>query len=179
VCVAVWVATPMCHTGTAVSRSCCGRASGQSDRLADLFDKVWHVTRFGTWLQQGVLVITVLRADWRCCPCSCRGGGRVLMLACLCPLKPAAEESLNTLHFASMALRIKSIPVIMMDPQVIGPLSSHCCQQPAHNNTLCSGVSAAARQDSTGAPSCTQHGSAHVHQVAHSMVAQTTHAVCK
>lgn len=40
------------------------------------------------------------------------------MLACLCPLKAAAEESLNTLHFASMALRIKSTPVIMMDPQV-------------------------------------------------------------
>jgi hypothetical protein len=39
------------------------------------------------------------------------------MLACLCPLKFAAEESLNTLHFASMALRIKSTPVIMMDPQ--------------------------------------------------------------
>lgn len=48
----------------------------------------------------------------------CRGGGRVLMLACLCPLKFAAEESINTLHFASMALRIKSVPVIMVDPQV-------------------------------------------------------------
>jgi hypothetical protein len=43
------------------------------------------------------------------------------MLACLCPLKSAAEESLNTLHFASMALRIKSTPVIMMDPQVTHP----------------------------------------------------------
>jgi hypothetical protein len=47
-----------------------------------------------------------------------RGGGRTLMLACLCPLKAVAEESLNTLHFASMALRIKSEPVIMVDPQV-------------------------------------------------------------
>ncbi|WIA39218.1 hypothetical protein OEZ86_005342 [Tetradesmus obliquus] len=46
-----------------------------------------------------------------------RGGGRALMLACLSPLKAHAEESLNTLHFASMALRIKSQPVIMMDPQ--------------------------------------------------------------
>jgi hypothetical protein len=46
------------------------------------------------------------------------GGGRALMLACLSPLKAHAEESLNTLHFASMALRIKSQPVIMMDPQV-------------------------------------------------------------
>lgn len=40
------------------------------------------------------------------------------MLACLCPLKSAAEESLNTLHFASMALRIKSVPIIVLDPQV-------------------------------------------------------------
>lgn len=40
------------------------------------------------------------------------------MLACLCPLKFAAEESINTLHFASMALRIKSVPVMMIDPQV-------------------------------------------------------------
>jgi hypothetical protein len=40
------------------------------------------------------------------------------MLACLSPLKAHAEESLNTLHFASMALRIKSQPVLMMDPQV-------------------------------------------------------------
>ncbi|WIA18923.1 hypothetical protein OEZ85_003594 [Tetradesmus obliquus] len=46
-----------------------------------------------------------------------RGGGRALMLACLSPLKAHAEESLNTLHFASMALRIKSQPVIMMDLQ--------------------------------------------------------------
>jgi hypothetical protein len=54
-----------------------------------------------------------------CCVC-CAGGGRALMLACLSPLKAHAEESLNTLHFASMALRIKSQPVIMMDPQVQG-----------------------------------------------------------
>lgn len=47
-----------------------------------------------------------------------KGGGRALMLACLSPLKVHAEETLNTLHFASMALRIKSQPIIMMDPQV-------------------------------------------------------------
>lgn len=40
------------------------------------------------------------------------------MLACLSPLKAHAEESLNTLHFASMALRIKVQPIVMMDPQV-------------------------------------------------------------
>ena len=47
-----------------------------------------------------------------------RGMGRTLMLACLGPMKATAEESLNTLHFASMALRIKSEPVVLLDPQV-------------------------------------------------------------
>eukprot|EP00195_Chlamydomonas_chlamydogama_P013464 CAMPEP_0202909328 /NCGR_PEP_ID=MMETSP1392-20130828/49024_1 /ASSEMBLY_ACC=CAM_ASM_000868 /TAXON_ID=225041 /ORGANISM="Chlamydomonas chlamydogama, Strain SAG 11-48b" /LENGTH=1054 /DNA_ID=CAMNT_0049599039 /DNA_START=77 /DNA_END=3241 /DNA_ORIENTATION=+ len=46
-----------------------------------------------------------------------RGTGRALMLACLAPTAPFAEESLNTLHFASMALRIKSEPVVLLDPQ--------------------------------------------------------------
>ncbi len=49
-----------------------------------------------------------------------RGTGRVLMLACLGPLAGQAEESLNTLHFASMALRIKAQPVVFVDPQVGG-----------------------------------------------------------
>ena len=49
-----------------------------------------------------------------------RGNGRALMLACLGPLRQHAEESLNTLHFASMALRIKSEPIIMIDPAVRG-----------------------------------------------------------
>jgi hypothetical protein len=40
------------------------------------------------------------------------------MLACLGPLRQHAEESLNTLHFASVALRIKSEPIIMIDPEV-------------------------------------------------------------
>jgi RNase P subunit RPR2 len=49
------------------------------------------------------------------------------MLACLSPLKAHAEESLNTLHFASMALRIKSQPLIMMDPQVQRCACNTCC----------------------------------------------------
>ena len=49
-----------------------------------------------------------------------RGTGRALMLACLGPTKTFAEESLNTLHFASMALRIKAAPVVLIDPQVGG-----------------------------------------------------------
>ncbi|GFH09310.1 kinesin motor domain-containing protein [Haematococcus lacustris] len=46
-----------------------------------------------------------------------RGGGRALMLACLGPLRGHAEEALSTLHFAAMAQRIKSRPVILLDPQ--------------------------------------------------------------
>eukprot|EP00798_Chlamydomonas_sp_ICE-L_P011646 gene11646-34355_t len=45
-----------------------------------------------------------------------RGNGRSLMLACLGPTSTYADESLNTLHFASMALRIKSEPVMLLDP---------------------------------------------------------------
>ena len=47
-----------------------------------------------------------------------RGSGRALMLACLAPLAAHAEESCNTLHFAAMARRIKSSPVLLLDPQV-------------------------------------------------------------
>mmetsp|Transcript_24646 Transcript_24646/g.67171 ORF Transcript_24646/g.67171 Transcript_24646/m.67171 type:complete len:806 (+) Transcript_24646:283-2700(+) len=46
-----------------------------------------------------------------------RGTGRALMLACLGPMRGHAEESLSTLHFASMATRIKAEPVVLMDPQ--------------------------------------------------------------
>ncbi|GFR41524.1 hypothetical protein Agub_g2220 [Astrephomene gubernaculifera] len=46
-----------------------------------------------------------------------RGSGRCLMLACLGPMRGAAEESLNTLHFATMATRIKAEPVVLLDPQ--------------------------------------------------------------
>ncbi|KAG2446251.1 hypothetical protein HXX76_000843 [Chlamydomonas incerta] len=46
-----------------------------------------------------------------------RGSGRCLMLACLGPMRAAAEESLNTLHFATMATRIKAEPVVLLDPQ--------------------------------------------------------------
>lgn len=52
------------------------------------------------------------------------------MLACLCPLKAAAEESLNTLHFASMALRIKATPVITLDPQVGDSPLGHALLKP-------------------------------------------------
>lgn len=47
-----------------------------------------------------------------------RGSGRALMLACLAPMKTHSDETLNTLHFASMALRIKAEPVVLLDPQV-------------------------------------------------------------
>lgn len=46
-----------------------------------------------------------------------RGRGRVLMLACLAPLRQHSDDSLTTLHFASMALRVKSEPVVMLEPQ--------------------------------------------------------------
>lgn len=46
-----------------------------------------------------------------------RGSGRALMVACLAPLRQQAEESLNTLHFAGMALRVRGAPVVTMDPQ--------------------------------------------------------------
>ncbi len=47
-----------------------------------------------------------------------RGSGRCLMLACLGPMRSAVEESLNTLHFATIATRIKAEPVVLLDPQV-------------------------------------------------------------
>ncbi|MEW5320487.1 MAG: hypothetical protein WDW38_011556 [Sanguina aurantia] len=47
-----------------------------------------------------------------------KGSGRALMLACLGPLRAQSEESLNTLHFASMARRIKAAPIVLLDPQV-------------------------------------------------------------
>lgn len=47
-----------------------------------------------------------------------QGTGRALMLACLAPTRASAEETLNTLNFASMAIRIKSTPVVFVDPQV-------------------------------------------------------------
>lgn len=64
-----------------------------------------------------------------------RGGGRAAMLACLSPLRASAEESLNTLRFAAMALRISSHPVIITDPQVgarwrgMHAARAHACMQ--------------------------------------------------
>lgn len=49
---------------------------------------------------------------------SLKGTGRALMLACLAPLKQQTDETLNTLNFASMAIRIKSNPVVFVNPQV-------------------------------------------------------------
>lgn len=49
-----------------------------------------------------------------------RGTGRALMLACLGPTMTYADESVNTLHFAGMAQRIKASPVVLLDPQVWG-----------------------------------------------------------
>ena len=62
-----------------------------------------------------------------------RGTGRCLMLACLGPMRGAVEESLNTLHFASMALRIKAEPVVLLDPQVRSAARPwHAACTPAH-----------------------------------------------
>jgi Kinesin motor domain len=47
-----------------------------------------------------------------------RGTGRALMIACVGPLRTQVEETMNTLHFASTALRIKAEPVVLLDPLV-------------------------------------------------------------
>ena len=47
-------------------------------------------------------------------PMSC---AQAVMLACLSPTKEHCEESLNTLHFASLALHVHSQPVIILSPQ--------------------------------------------------------------
>jgi hypothetical protein len=44
------------------------------------------------------------------------GRGRSLMIACCSPATVSTEETMNTLHFASLALRVKSKPVIILDP---------------------------------------------------------------
>jgi hypothetical protein len=62
-----------------------------------------------------------------------RGRGRALMLACMAPLRQHSDETLTTLHFASMALRVKSEPVVMLEPQarpggaVLGPHTAPVC----------------------------------------------------
>ncbi|GAX75527.1 hypothetical protein CEUSTIGMA_g2970.t1 [Chlamydomonas eustigma] len=67
-----------------------------------------------------------------------RGSGRALMLACLGPTANYAEESLNTLHFASVALRIKAAPVVLLDPQdkLVMDLRNTIKQLQADNRTL-------------------------------------------
>ena len=42
------------------------------------------------------------------------GRGRSLMIACCSPAAASTEETLNTLHFASLALRVRSKPVIIL-----------------------------------------------------------------
>jgi len=45
------------------------------------------------------------------------GRGRAAMLACCSPLGEHCEETLNTLHFAELALNVKSQPIVILDPQ--------------------------------------------------------------
>lgn len=47
---------------------------------------------------------------------SLRGRGRALMVACCSPSASHVDETYNTLHFASLALHIKSKPVVILDP---------------------------------------------------------------
>eukprot|EP00899_Mesostigma_viride_P015500 jgi/Mesvir1/23951/Mv10721-RA.1 len=47
---------------------------------------------------------------------SLQGSGRALMLACCSPQARHAEETINTLHFASLALHVRSKPVVILDP---------------------------------------------------------------
>ena len=47
---------------------------------------------------------------------SLRGRGRALMIACCSPSQAHVDETYNTLHFASLALHIKSKPVVILDP---------------------------------------------------------------
>ena len=48
---------------------------------------------------------------------SLQGRGRAVMLACCSPLQDHAEETLNTLRFANLALHVFSEPVVILDPQ--------------------------------------------------------------
>ncbi|GMH34236.1 hypothetical protein BSKO_02070 [Bryopsis sp. KO-2023] len=45
-----------------------------------------------------------------------KGNGRALMIACCTPLATHGEETINTLTYASTAIRIKTEPVIVLDP---------------------------------------------------------------
>eukprot|EP00898_Chlorokybus_atmophyticus_P001496 jgi/Chlat1/2347/Chrsp17S02806 len=47
---------------------------------------------------------------------SLHGTGRALLLACCSPLVEHAEETAHTLHFASLAMRVASAPVVSLDP---------------------------------------------------------------
>ncbi|KAK9823453.1 hypothetical protein WJX72_002869 [[Myrmecia] bisecta] len=46
-----------------------------------------------------------------------KGDGRILMLACAAPEQACVDETLATLHFASLARRLKSSPILLLAPQ--------------------------------------------------------------
>lgn len=48
---------------------------------------------------------------------SIRGDSKTLMIACCTPFQLHLEETLNTLKYASTAIRIKSTPRIVLDPR--------------------------------------------------------------
>ncbi|GAQ90501.1 Kinesin-like protein [Klebsormidium nitens] len=54
------------------------------------------------------------------------GRGRTLMLACCSPTAASAEETLQTLQYASMALHVRAAPVVVLDPadQMLADLRS-------------------------------------------------------
>lgn len=60
------------------------------------------------------------------------------MVACCAPTRPHTEETLNTLHFAQVALHIKSEPVVVLDPhdQLVVDLKSTIVQLKAENRKL-------------------------------------------
>lgn len=68
------------------------------------------------------------------------GRGRSLMIACCSPSEMAVEETMNTLHFASLALRVKSKPVVILDPadQLVMELRSTIRDLRADNKRLSS-----------------------------------------
>lgn len=45
------------------------------------------------------------------------GSGRTLMIACCTPFRIHWEETMHTLTYASTAIRIKSVPKVLLDPQ--------------------------------------------------------------
>eukprot|EP00232_Nephroselmis_pyriformis_P019793 CAMPEP_0182887266 /NCGR_PEP_ID=MMETSP0034_2-20130328/20720_1 /TAXON_ID=156128 /ORGANISM="Nephroselmis pyriformis, Strain CCMP717" /LENGTH=441 /DNA_ID=CAMNT_0025020625 /DNA_START=24 /DNA_END=1345 /DNA_ORIENTATION=+ len=71
---------------------------------------------------------------------SLQGSGRALMLACCAPGMRHADETLNTLHFASLALHVQSKPVVILDPadQLVLDLKNTISQLRNENRSLAS-----------------------------------------